>query len=118
MRLYVVGIESAKALLDALQRQDLSFQVISDAHQTAEIACGRARPGAVACYLPPSYANQTDCDCLLRVWNRDGRYSLIQIGGILNLGGAHALLAVPRTLRWRLSGLLFVWKNFRRGATS
>ena len=98
MRLYIVGISSLERLADALRQRDLSVQVITDAHRTGEIACSTMREGAVLCYLPPSYAHRVDCDCLLRIWNKQERFSLIQFGGILNLDGAHVLLAVPQAL--------------------
>ena len=97
MRLYVVGIEGFSELCNSLRERDLSVQVITDAHRTGEIACSAERPGAVLCFLPPTYANQADCDCLLKTWNK-GIHSLVQVGGILNFDGANALLAVPKEL--------------------
>lgn len=85
MRLYVVGIENFPKLCDALRKRDLSVQVITDAHQV-------------------------DCDCLLRIWTKENRFSLVQISGILNFDGVYALLAVPNTLLWRLRGWILSWK--------
>lgn len=98
MRLYIVGIFNLEKFADALRERDISYQIITDALMTGEIACNMKRSGAVLCFLPPSYAYQVDCDCLLRVWNKQNRFTLVQFGDILNLDGAHALLAVPQAL--------------------
>jgi len=114
MRLYLVGINSLHALADALRKRDLSYQVITDPTMTGEIACARRRAGCVLCYVPQSYDNKTDCDHLLAVWGKDGRFSLVQVGNILNLDGAHVLLAVPNTMVWRLMGSYVSWRVLRR----
>jgi hypothetical protein len=104
MRLYLVGMSSMEKLADHLLQYDQPVQVIVDAHRTGEIACGK-RQGAVLCNLPPSYANQEDCERLLQTWNQ-GRYSLVQVGGIWNFDGANVLIAIPNTYWWRIGGWL------------
>jgi len=90
MRLYIVGVESMLLLADFLRDRDVSFQIITDGRRTGEIACSSERQGCVLCRMNSA----EDIPVLLRVWAREGRFSLVPLGE-MEIRGKSFLFAAP-----------------------